>query len=389
MTTLIYLDHAASTPVAPEAVEAMLPYLSTFYGNPSGVHGQSRACKAALEEAREKTAYLLGAGSPSEILFTSGGSESDNLAIKGLALALQHKGRHIITTQIEHHAVLNTCRYLEEIGFEVTYLPVTGEGLVDLEVLSKTVRPDTILVSVIAASNEVGTIQPVKEIAALLRERRILFHTDAVQAVGNIPFEVSKLGVDAASMSAHKFYGPKGTGVLYLRKSLAVHSLIHGGSQEGNRRAGTENIAGIVGLAKALDLVLADLSRRMTRVRELRDHLTASILSEVEGAIQTGHCRERLPNHASFCFENVDGHSLVMALDMEGIACSSGASCASGSAEMSYVLKAMGVPPSFGTGSLRLTLGRGTTDKEIDQAALAVLQAVKRMRSLGPPPAHS
>jgi cysteine desulfurase len=389
MTTLIYLDHAASTPVAPEAVEAMLPYLSTFYGNPSGVHGQSRACKAALEEAREKTAYLLGAGSPSEILFTSGGSESDNLAIKGLALALQHKGRHIITTQIEHHAVLNTCRYLEEIGFEVTYLPVTGEGLVDLEVLSKTVRPDTILVSVIAASNEVGTIQPVKEIAALLRERRILFHTDAVQAVGNIPFDVSELGVDAASMSAHKFYGPKGTGVLYLRKGLAVHSLIHGGSQEGNRRAGTENIAGIVGLAKALDLVLADLSRRMTRVRELRDHLTASILSEVEGAIQTGHCRERLPNHASFCFENVDGHSLVMALDMEGIACSSGASCASGSAEMSYVLKAMGVPPSFGTGSLRLTLGRGTTDKEIDQAALAVLQAVKRMRSLGPPPAHS
>lgn len=379
----IYLDHAATTPMRPEVLEAMLPFLQEQYGNASSIYLIGREARKALDGARDKVAGLIGA-SPREIIFTSGGSEADNLAIKGVAFALRDRGNHIITSAIEHHAVLHTCEYLKKHGFDITVLPVDSDGLVDPVAVDRAITPKTILVSIMHANNEIGTIEPIAEIGRILRERSILFHTDAVQTVGHIPVNVEDLGVDLLSLSAHKFYGPKGVGALYVRRGTKLDPLIHGGGQERNRRAGTENVAGIVGLAKALELAVVEMDSSGQRQKELRDQLISEILEKIPHTRLNGHPEKRLPGNVSLCFEFIEGESLLLNLDMRGIAASSGSACTSGSLEPSHVLLALGLPHEIAHGSLRLTLGRDTSRADIDAVIDVLPGIVDKLRQMSP-----
>jgi cysteine desulfurase len=380
----IYLDHAATTAVDPEVLEAMLPYFTTNFGNPSSIYWLGRETRKAIEDARAIVATEIGAAAPQEIVFTGSGSESDNMAIRGVALANRQKGNHIITSAIEHHAVLNTCHFLEQHGFKVTYLPVDVTGLVNPEDVLKALTPETILVTIMHANNEVGTIQPIAAIGKLLQERKILFHTDAVQTTGSIPVNVQDLSVDLLSMAAHKFYGPKGAGALYIRKGVRVNPLILGGGQERNRRAGTENIPGIIGLAKALQLANHGLEGKQKRLTELRDYLIDNILQRFDHVRLNGHRTERLPGNVNVSFEYIEGESLLLNLDLKGIAASSGSACTSGSLEPSHVLLAMGICHEIAHGSLRLTLGKDTTRAELDYLLEVLPGIVNKLRAMSP-----
>jgi len=377
----IYLDNAATTPVDKRVLEVMLPYYSDVFGNPSSLYSYGQEAKKAIEEAREKVAKALGADAD-EIYFTSGGSESDNWALKGVAYALKDKGNHIITTEIEHHAVLNTCRYLEKEGFKVTYLPVNEYGLVKPEDLKKAITDKTILVSIMFANNEIGTIEPIEELVKIAHEENVYFHTDAVQAVGNVPIDVKKLDVDLLSLSAHKIYGPKGVGALYIKKGVKIHSLIQGGTQERNRRAGTENVAGIVGLGEAIELITKNLDFHINKLTFLRDKLINGILEKIPYARLNGHPTKRLPGNVNVSFEFIDGESLILNLDMAGICASSGSACTSGSLEPSHVLLAIGLPRELARGSLRLTIGKDNTEEDIDKVLEVLPQIIKRLRSI-------
>jgi cysteine desulfurase len=362
---LIYLDHAATTPLRPEVFEAMLPHLRAGWANPSSNYEPARQARLALESARENVADCLGAH-PAEIVFTGGGSESDNLAIKGVALAAG-QGRHIITTAIEHHAVLHTCQYLEERhGYRVTYTPVDRHGLVDPQAVASALTADTALISVMLANNEIGTIEPVAEIGTLLQGRGVVFHSDAVQAAGVLPLNVDDLMVDLLTISAHKFGGPKGVGALFVRRGTPLDPLVHGGSQEQGLRAGTESVALAVGLATALRLAVTERDENTTHLESLRDRLIAGVLTAIPGAILTGHPVRRLPGHASFCFRDVEGESVLIELDARGICASAGSACSAGSTEPSHVLQALQVPPAYIRGALRLTLGTTSTRQEVD-----------------------
>jgi cysteine desulfurase len=377
----IYMDHSATTPVAPEVLEAMLPYFSEKFGNASSLHSFGLEAKEALEESREKVAGLLGA-KPEEIIFTSGGTESDNLALKGIARKNQKSGKHIITTRVEHPAILECCRRLEKEGFEVTYLPVTNEGLVEIATLESAIRSDTILISVMHANNEVGTIQPLEEIGRLAAEKDIYLHTDAVQSVGKIPTDVNKLGVDLLSLSAHKLYGPKGVGALYIRKGTRLESIIQGGGHEHGLRSGTENIAGIVGLARATELGRETMSTEAERLTRLRDRLAELVQSKVKEAWINGTMEMRLPGNLNFGFKYVEGESLLLFLDSKGINVSTGSACSSHKLEPSHVLLSLGLKPEECHGSLRITLGRSNTMEEVDYVALGIAEAVERFRGI-------
>jgi len=378
----VYLDHAATTPVHPEVIAAMLPYFHNSFGNPSSIHSFGRESRQAVDDAREKVARLLGA-SAREIFFTSGGTEADNIAIQGVALAKKGQGRHIITSQIEHHAVLDACKYLETQGFAVTYLPVDEYGRVRVEDVKAALRPDTILITIMHANNEVGTIQPIREISAIAREHKITFHTDAVQTVGSIPVHVDDLGVDMLTLSAHKFYGPKGVGVLYIRKGTKLKPLYHGGGQERKFRPGTENHVGIIGLAKALEIATADMDTKQAEITALRDKLMAGLL-EIPEVKPNGHPTERLPGNVNISIRYVEGESLILSLDMQGVAVSSGSACTSGSLDPSHVLLAMGLSHGEAHGSLRLTLGRDNTPADIDYVLAALPPIVDRLRQMSP-----
>ena len=369
----IYLDNAATTAVSREVVEVMLPFFTQAYGNASSVHAVGREAKRAIENARRQVMKSLNAAHPQEIYFTAGGSESDNWAIK--AVALQHERGHIITTAIEHHAVLHTCQWLEKRGFDVTYLPVDEFGQVTAAEVEKALRPDTILVSVMAANNEVGTIQPIGEIGKLCRERGVLFHTDAVQAVGALPIDVQAMHIDLLSLSGHKLHGPKGVGALYIRKGVRIEPLLHGGAQERGYRAGTENVPGIVGLGKAVEMAYANHADNAARMTALRDQLVRGLMDRVPGARLNGHPTERLPNNVNMSFDGVEGEALLLRLDLVGVAGSSGSACTSGALDPSHVLLALGVTPAEANGALRLTLGSDTTEEEI-AAVLDILPPI-------------
>jgi cysteine desulfurase len=384
----IYMDHAATTPVHPQVVEAMLPFFSQRFGNPSSVYTLAQDARQAVEEARKTVADILGC-SEREVIFTSGGTESDNAAIKGAAYASQKSGNHIITSAIEHHAVLETCHYLERFGFEVTYLPVDEHGLVRVEDVEKAITDHTILITIMLANNEVGTIEPIAEIGQLVREwshsrKKLVFHTDAVQGAGALDLNVDRLGVDMLTLSAHKFYGPKGMGVLYLRRGTAFMSQQTGGSQERNRRAGTENVAGIVGTAEALRLATEGRESCAEKCQRLRDRLIQGVLTQIDSARLTGHPTQRLPNSASFCFEGVEGESILLSLDFEGVAASSGSACTSASLEPSHVLVAMGIPVEIAHSSVRFTLGAGNTEEEVDFVISILPGIVNRLRAMSP-----
>lgn len=378
----IYLDNAATTACAPEVVEAMLPYFTQTFGNASSVHAFGRESRRAIETARRQVARALNAAAPQEIVFTAGGSESDNWAIKGAAFARADKGRHIITSAIEHHAVLHTCQWLEKQGFEVTCLPVDAEGRVSVEHVERALRPDTVLVSVMTANNEIGTLQPVAQIGGLCRERGVLFHTDAVQAVGAIPVDVQAMHADLLSLSAHKFHGPKGVGALYVRKGVRLDNLVHGGAQERGLRAGTENLAGIVGLGKAIEMATAHLEDNAAHMTRLRDRLIAGIMERVPEVRLNGHPTDRLPNNCSLSFQGVEGEALLLRLDLAGIAGSSGSACTSGTLDPSHVLLAIGLPVAMAHGSLRLTLGADTTEEDIDAVLERLPPIVADLRSM-------
>ncbi|MDE7321048.1 MAG: cysteine desulfurase NifS [Lachnospiraceae bacterium] len=380
---LIYLDNAATTRTAPEVVEAMLPYFSELYGNPSSVYEFSQKSKEAITGARETIAKCLGAKTE-EIYFTAGGSESDNWAMKAAAEAYRGKGNHIITSKIEHHAVLHTGAWLEKQGFEVTYLDVDENGTVKLEELKKAIRPTTILISIMFANNEIGTIQPVKEIGAIAKEHGIVFHTDAVQAFGQLPIHVDELNIDMLSSSAHKLNGPKGIGFLYIRKGVKIRSFIHGGAQERKRRAGTENVPGIVGYGAAVERAMKTMEERTARERELRDYLIDRVLREIPYTRLNGHRTNRLPNNANFSFQFIEGESLLIMLDMEGICGSSGSACTSGSLDPSHVLLAIGLPHEIAHGSLRLTLSEETTREELDYVVESIRKIVEKLRNMSP-----
>lgn len=380
----IYMDYAATTPIKKEVVDAMMPYLTEHFGNPSSVHGFGRDVKKAIDESRMTIAKAINAA-PEDIFFTGGGSESDNMAIKGIAFAYKDKGNHIITSKIEHHAVLHTCEYLEKHhGFEVTYLDVDKDGIVSLDELNAAISDKTILITIMQANNEIGTVQPVKEIAQLAREKGVFFHTDAVQALGNIEIDVKDMGVDLMSFTAHKIYGPKGIGALYMRKGIKLHPLIHGGSQERKKRAGTENVAGIVAFAKAVELATNDIQGHASRQMQLRDHLIDSVLSRIPHTRLNGHRQKRLPGNANFCFEFIEGESILLSLDLLGVAASSGSACTSGSLDPSHVLMALGLPHEIAHGSLRLTIGDMTTKEDIDFVVDNLEKIVLRLRELSP-----
>lgn len=383
MKKMIYLDNAATTRTAPEVVEAMLPYFSELYGNASTVYEFGGKSKEAVSQARETIARAIGA-KDNEIYFTAGGSESDNWALKCTAEAYKDKGKHIITSKIEHHAILHTCEWLEKNGFEVTYLDVDEFGVVKLEELKKAIRPDTILISIMFANNEIGTIEPVAEIGKIAKEHGILFHTDAVQAFGQVPINVDELNIDMLSSSGHKLNGPKGIGFLYIRKGVKIRSFVHGGAQERKRRAGTENVPGIVGFGKAVELALATMEERTARERELRDHLIERVLKEIPFARVNGDRVNRLPNNVNICFQFVEGESLLIMLDMKGICGSSGSACTSGSLDPSHVLLAIGLPHEIAHGSLRLTLGDDTTLEDIDYTVDAIKEIVTQLREMSP-----
>ena len=381
MRNRIYLDHAATTPVAGEVLEAMLPYFSDCWGNASAVYATGREARRAVEDARKAVAAAIGA-QPQEICFTSGGSESDNTAICGTARALKKKGKHIITTAIEHHAVLNPCRQLRKEGFEVTFVMPDREGKIDPEEIRRAIRPDTILVSVMTANNEIGTIEPVGEIGRICKEDGILFHSDAVQAVGSIPVHVQETGCDLLSLSAHKFYGPKGIGALYIREGTRLNPLIAGGEQERGLRAGTENVPGIAGLGKAIAMAGENEKQNAAHMRRMRDRLVKGIYSSVPGAALNGPEKDRLPNNCSFRFDGIDGEALLLRLDLAGIAASAGSACTAGSREVSHVLKAIGLTEAEARSSLRLTTGIHTTEEETDETVKIIGEIVKDLRKM-------
>ena len=383
MSKLIYLDNAATTKTAPEVVEAMLPYFTEYYGNPSSVYSFAAQNKEVITQQREIIANALGAKTE-EIYFTAGGSESDNWALKATAEAYGNKGKHIITTKIEHHAILHSAEYLEKRGYEVTYLDVDEYGVVKLDDLKAAIRPDTILISVMFANNEIGTIQPIKEIGEIAHEHGILFHTDAVQAFGHIPIDVEEMNIDMLSASGHKINGPKGIGVMYIRKGVKIRSFIHGGAQERKRRAGTHNVPGIVGIGTAAKLAKENMAERSAKEIALRDHLIERVLKEIPYTRLNGHRTDRLPNNANFCFRFIEGESMLILLDQAGICGSSGSACTSGSLDPSHVLLAIGLPHEIAHGSLRLTLSEKNTMEEIDYTVDELKKIIERLRGMSP-----
>ncbi|MFC2048387.1 cysteine desulfurase NifS [Chloroflexota bacterium] len=379
----IYLDYAATTPTHPEVVKAMLPYFSETFANPSSIYSCGQEAKEAIEAARANVARLIGARDE-EIVFTSGGTEADNFALEGVAFANESKGNHIITTSIEHHAVLETCKFLEKRGFLVTYLPVDEYGMVDPSQVKKTITSKTILISVMQANNEMGTIEPIAEIGKIAKEAGVYFHTDAVQAIGHIPIDVNKLGVGLLSMSAHKLYGPKGMGALYIRKGTKLIPFMHGGEQERKRRASTENVPGIVGFGKAVELAQQEMDEEAGREARLRDQLIKGLLEQINHARLNGHPQKRLPNNVNMSFEFVEGESILLNLDLEGICVSTGSACSSSSTEPSYVLLAMGLPPEQAHSSLRLTLGKWTTEEDINRVLEVLPRIIAKLRAMSP-----
>jgi cysteine desulfurase len=379
----IYLDHAATTPTRPEVMKAMLPYFTDAFGNPSSIHSQGQEAKGAVEEARTKVAELIGARSE-EIVFTSGGTEADNYALKGIAYANEDKGNHIITTSIEHHAVLEVCKFLGRRGLRISYLPVDKYGLVDPRDVRKAITDKTILISVMHANNEIGTIEPVEEIGTIAREAGIYFHTDAVQTAGHIPMNVDELKVDLLSISAHKLYGPKGAGVLYVRKGTRLVSLMHGGAHEKRRRAGTENVPAIVGLGKAVELVGQEVGKETERLAYLRDKLIEGLGEKIDHTRLNGHPTRRLPNNVNVSIDFVEGESMLLNLDLAGICASTGSACSSASLEPSHVLLALGLPPEQAHGSLRFTLGRENTEADVERVLEVLPGIVARLRAMSP-----
>jgi cysteine desulfurase len=372
----IYLDHAATTPVDPAVVETMLPFFTEYFGNPSSVYTEGRGVKKSIEAARLQIAKAINAD-PREIYFTGSGSEADNWAIKGIAMKNQAKGKHIITSTIEHHAVLHTCEYLEKQGFEVTYLPVDEYGLISLDDLRNAIRKDTILVTIMFANNEIGTIEPIKEIGEIVKEKGIIFHTDAVQALGNIPVDVKDLNVDLLSVSAHKIYGPKGIGALFIRKGVPIDNLIHGGAQERKKRAGTENTAEIVAFGKAAEMATEQLEENAAHMKKLRDLLIKGVMDNIPQVRLNGHPEKRLPGNVNFCFDYIEGESILLSLDIIGVAGSSGSACTSG-------LLAIGLPAGVAHGSLRLTIGKHTTAEDINYVVDNLIQIIERLRKMSP-----
>ena len=383
MDRFIYLDNAATTKTAPEVLEAMLPYFTEYYGNPSSVYSFASRNKDEITKQREIIADVLGAKG-NEIYFTAGGSEADNWALKATAEAYKEKGNHIITTKIEHHAILHTAEYLEKNGFEVTYLDVDENGVVKLEDLKAAIRPETILISIMFANNEIGTIEPIKEIGEIAKEHGILFHTDAVQAFGQIPINVDECHIDMLSASGHKLNGPKGIGFLYIRRGVKIRSFVHGGAQERKRRAGTENVPGIIGIGTAVKRAVDTMKERTDKEKELRDYMIERIEKEIPYARLNGHRTDRLPNNVNFSFQYIEGESLLIMLDMKGICASSGSACTSGSLDPSHVLLAIGLPHEIAHGSLRLTLGDDTTKEDLDYVTTCLKEIVARLRSMSP-----
>lgn len=378
-----YFDNAATTKIRPEVVDTMMPFITENYGNPSSIYKISRGNKEAVEKAREQIANAINAKT-NEIYFTAGGSESDNWALKGIADSYSNKGKHIITSCIEHHAILHTCEYLETKGYEITYLPVDEYGKIRMEDLKNAIREDTILVSIMFANNEIGTIQPIAEIGALCKEKNIIFHTDAVQAVGHVPIDVEAMNINLLSMSGHKFYGPKGIGALYIGKGLKIGSYIHGGAQERKRRAGTENVPGIVGMGKALELAVNEMNEEVSRLTALRSKLIDGILNTIPHARLNGHPTDRLPGNVNISFEFIEGESMLLLLDMQGIYASSGSACTSGSLDPSHVLLAIGLPHEKAHGSLRLSMGHFTTEADVDYVLEKLPPIVSRLRDMSP-----
>lgn len=385
MQQYVYLDNAATTQVDPEVFKAMEIYYKEKFANPSGIYSFAQFIKKDIEEARETMAKFINANA-SEIVFTGGGSESDNTAIKGVAFANQERGRHIITSKIEHHAVLNTCKYLEQLGFSVTYLPVDKYGLVDPSDLKKAIKKDTILASIMYANNEIGTIEPIKELARIAKENNVYFHTDAVQAAGKIKLDVKELGVDLLSISAHKFYGPKGVGLLYIKKGTKIHPLIHGGHHEKNRRAGTENVAGIIGMAKAAEIAMDFLKNPENglKIKKLRDMLEDGIIKNIPEVIVNGHPEKRMDNILNICIKYIEGESILIHLDFEGICASSGSACTSGSLEPSHVLLALGLPHEIAHGSIRFSFGKFNTEEDVKKVIDVLPKIVEKLRNMSP-----
>ena len=380
---MIYLDHAATTNVRSEVLDAMLPWFSENYGNPSSIYGIGRKSKKAIEEAREQISTAIGCEAR-EIYFTSGGTESDNWALKGTAFSQSVKGKHIITSAIEHHAVMHTCMQLEKEGYEVTYLPVDPDGLVDPEHVAAAIRKETILVSIMMANNEIGTLQPISKIGSITREKGVLFHTDAVQAAGAVPVNVQQLNVDMLSLSSHKFYGPKGVGALYIRRGLKFPAFLHGGAQERNRRAGTENVPAIVGMGKALMMATEEIDAYASRMQALRDATIEKVMARIPHTRLNGHKTLRLPGNCNFSFEYIEGESLLLLLDMKGIAASSGSACSSGSLDPSHVLLALGLRHETAHGSLRITYGRQNREEDVDTLVENLIIFVNRLREMSP-----
>lgn len=383
MNEIIYFDNAATTPIRPEVYDAMRPYIESCYGNPSSVYKLARESKKAIDLARKQVADAINADS-GEIFFTGCGSESDNWAIKGVALALKDRGKHIITTCIEHHAILHTCEFLEENGYEVTYIPVDEFGMVSADDIKKAIRPDTILVSVMTANNEIGTIEPIKEIGAVCREKGVYFHTDAVQAVGHIKIDVKEMNIDLLSLSGHKIGAPKGIGALYIRKGVKIKNLIHGGQQEKGKRAGTENVIGIAALGKAIELAVSEMEDTTERLKYLRDKIINGVLKNIEYSRLNGHPEERLPGNVNISFEFIEGESMLLMLDAKGICASSGSACTSGSLDPSHVLLAIGLPHEKAHGSLRISLGYQNTEEEVDKLLEVLPPIVQRLREMSP-----
>lgn len=379
----VYMDHSATTYTKPEVLETMLPYFTQNFGNPSSIYSFARQSKKAIEDAREKVAKAIGARSD-EIFFTAGGSEADNWALKGAAFANRNKGNHIITTKIEHHALLHTCGYLQKNGFDVTYLNVDEYGMIDLEELKNSITDKTILISIMFANNEIGTVQPIAEIGKIARNKGVYFHTDAVQAIGNIDINVKDMNIDMLSLAAHKFYGPKGIGVLYVKKGVKLDNLIHGGGQERNKRAGTENLPGIVGLGKAIELATSNIKEHNEKIIAQRDKLLKGILEKIPNTKLNGHPTNRLPGNINVSFEFIEGESLLLLLDSVGVCGSTGSACSSGSLDPSHVLLAIGLPHEMAHGSLRLSLGDLTKDEDIDYVLEELPKIVKKLRDMSP-----
>ncbi|SHI66436.1 cysteine desulfurase [Clostridium amylolyticum] len=383
MSRTVYMDYAATTYVKPEVLSEMMPYFTEKYGNPSSFYSLSRETKKAIDVSRERVSKALKC-EINEVFFTGGGSEADNWAIKGIAFANRKKGNHIITTKIEHHAILHACEYLETQGFDVTYLEVDSEGVINLEDFKNAITDKTILVSIMFANNEIGTIQPIKEIGEICSQNKVLFHTDGVQAIGNIEIDVKAMHIDLLSLSAHKFYGPKGIGALYIKRGVKIDNLIHGGGQERARRAGTENIPGIVGLGKAIELAVSDIEEKNKRLSSLRDKLVEGLLNIPYSKLNGPKDSKRLPGNANICFKFIEGESILLSLDFEGVCASSGSACTSGSLDPSHVLLAIGLPHEIAHGSLRLTLGESTTLEDVEYVIQVLPPIIKRLRDMSP-----